>query len=124
MATPTISQLPAKLKVVLYRGDDLTVPLRWWTDDTKTTLRDLTGWSVELKMRGADGTLLDTLSTTGGEIVVNDGSDPTGNIIITFPNGKTSGYTWDLAAYDLQLTDPTGKIRTLIAGTVSVKADV
>lgn len=120
----TVSQLPAKLKIVLYRGDDLVIPLRWWADEAKTTLRDLTGYAAELKIRDTDGNLVDTLSTGTGDIVLWDGSDPNANITITFPNARTSGYAFTTAAYDLQFTDPAAKIRTLLAGVISVKADV
>lgn len=119
----TLQQLPEKVNIKLYKGDDWPLEMKRWTDTTKTTLVDLSGYSAELRIADADtGALLDSLSTVGGEIILLDGTG-TYNIAINFLKALVAGFTWTSAVYDFALTDSLGLTRTLFKGTISIQQD-
>lgn len=124
MAAQTLQQLPTKVSIKLYRGDDWPIQLRRWSDSTKTTLADLSGYSAELRISDAEGVLLDTLSSASGDIILNDGQVATYNLGIQFLKARVALFTFTTATYDFSLTDTLGMTRTFFKGPITVEADV
>jgi hypothetical protein len=120
----TLEQLPVKVNIKLYRGDDLILRMRWWADESKTTLRDLSGASAILRIKDPDtGAGIDTLESSAGDIELLDGSGDY-NLVIKFLKSRTDGYTWELGNYDFEFTDSAGFTRTPFNGVISVVQDV
>jgi len=119
----TLQQLPTTVNIKLYKGDDWPIQLRRWSDSTKTTLADLTGYSAELRIVDADGNLLDTMSTGIGDVILTDGSG-TYNIGIQFLKAKVASFAWETATYDFSMTDTLTMTRTFFKGTITVNPDV
>ncbi|HEZ3258956.1 TPA: hypothetical protein WH400_001084 [Neisseria meningitidis] len=56
---------------------------------------------------------------------LSDGIAVNGNRVqITVSHDKTDGAMWQYAAYDLQMTDGTGRVKTLCCGRIRLLHDV
>ena len=110
---------PGNFPLALYRGDTYAWQFMLYSDSSATpTPADLTGVTAKAEIRDRPGgTLLTTL-----------------NVAITLPNivvvklltANWSGLAVKTAAWDLQLTytDPDASVVTIIAGVVTITADV
>lgn len=106
---------PGRYDLVLYRGDSYSWTFQLWSDPEKTVAISLTGATVAAEFRDkSEGTVVVTFGTT-----------------VTLPNtidvemtaeqwtGAPTGGVWDL-----EVTFPDASVRTMVAGKVSVTADV
>jgi hypothetical protein len=107
---------PAQLPLTLYRGDTYHWRFQLWTDDTKSTPADLTDLVVQAQVRDkAGGVKVTDLVCT-----------------IELPNVITMDLLTEQWAtmvpskglWDMQLTYPSGDVSTIIAGPVTVTADI
>lgn len=110
------------LNIELEEKTDMTVRITY-RDDTTNLPVDVTGYSAVLQIRPEFGSdvLIDQLSTTQGNIVLGGQS---GTIDLIFVPSETdqSQVTvgWSRAAYDLVLTDTSGKRKKLIKGFITI----
>lgn len=120
MAT-TSKLLPGKHNFQVYRADSFEQQLTRYTDEARTQPKDLTGYTARMQIRDkTDNSLAHELTTENGGITLG-GVLGTVDLVID----KTD--VADLPsknAYDLEFTDSSGKVRTLIAGSFSVVDDV
>jgi len=108
--------LPGNYSLTLYRGDSYSWRFVVWTDEAKTEEADLTGVTAKAEIRDKSGGL----------------SIMTLECSIELPNVVNVALTADLwvdwllskGVWDLQLTYPGGEVVTVVAGSVSVTADV
>jgi hypothetical protein len=105
---------PVPLDLVLYQGDDFLIFLDVMNLDG--TAADLTGCSAKSVLRYGAADYFDALlelpcPITGNRITVAIDSD-TSYLL-------TSTYMWDL-----ELTNASGKVTTLVSGTVSMTQEV
>ena len=119
----TLQQLPAKVSIKIYKGDDFSIKIKRFADETKTTLVNMTGYSAELRIADSKGVLLDTLSTTDNSIVLTDGTG-TYNIELKFLKDRVDAYTWKTGEYDFSITDSLNMTRTFFRGAITVQKDV
>jgi hypothetical protein len=108
---------PGVYDLSLYRGDTYRWTFKLWADPGKTQPLDLTGVTVKSEIRDKPGgppTLLTCTIT----------APPTSGVIdmvlataqwVTIPAG---------GVWDMQLTYADGTVRTVVAGKVTVTADV
>ncbi len=90
------------------RGDDWSPTLRFYTDATKATRKNLTGFSAVMEFRNAFGApVLITLSTANGKIVI-DG--PNGEVTPLLSHTE-SDVDWSTAITDLKLIDAGGRVK-------------
>ncbi|MER5649592.1 hypothetical protein [Streptosporangium sp. NPDC002524] len=84
---------------------------------------DLTGYSAHMQIRPTpdSATLLHDMSTTNGGILI-DG--PASMVTLFIDAAVTATFTWQRGVYDLELTEPSAKIRRLFKGTVLVDPQV
>jgi len=110
--------LPGTYSLALYRGDTDHWQFKLWTNSQKTQPADLTGCTASAEIRDApDGTLASTL--------VCDITAP--NIIdVSIDAAEWTNWPPEIVngVWDLQVTYPTGDIKTVIAGRVTVTQDV
>jgi len=106
---------PAVYSLAVYRGDSYHWSFRCWQDAAKTVPSDLTGVVPKAEIRDAPG----------GTVVL------TLAVALTLPNiidislSATASKTFPpTGVWDLQLTYPSGDVRTVVAGTTSMTPDV
>jgi hypothetical protein len=113
---PTPPGLPGQFPLVIYHGDSYNWEFRLWSDAAKTIPIDLTGVTAKSEIR----------DQSGGSVIV-----PL-TCTITVPNiinaaliaVNSQSLTISSGVWDLQLTYPDGSVTTILAGPVSVTADV
>lgn len=104
-----------KINFEWYRGDD-----EWETlvFESEGEPMDFTGCSFDMDIAPERGGRRIRLSLSDG-IAVN------GNRVqITVSHDKTDGAMWQYAAYDLQMTDGTGRVKTLCWGRIRLLHDI
>lgn len=108
--------MPEKHDIALYRGDDTEINVFITNDDgsevilgsERADLHAIANREVVLK-----------LSTEDYSIVLKDNC-----ISLRFDHELTEGADWKSAKYDLQILDAQGKVKTLLAGTITLTADI
>jgi len=103
---------PAMLPLDLYRGDDYSLQVRMWNDAAHSIPADLTGVSARGEIR------------QGETVMLLDVAVELPNLI----NVNLAAADWTLAVgagnWDLQLIFADSKVRTIIAGAVTIKGDI
>jgi hypothetical protein len=107
--------LPQKLDLDLYRGDTERFKLEVWDDDGKTQPTDLTGVTFKAEVRDKPGgsILFATLAVS---------SSAPGTIDVAIDAATSAMLA--TGSWDLQLTYPSGDVRTIVYGKVKVTVDV
>lgn len=104
-----------KINFEWYRGDDELETLVFETD------------GEPMDFAGCDFAM-DIVPERGGgriRLSLSDGIAVEGNRVqITVSHDKTDGAMWQYAAYDLQMTDGTGRVKTLCCGRIRLLHDV
>lgn len=116
---PTISQDAADTPLSITRGDDVSFTFRI-ADDTPGTYKDLSTYTPAAQVRESpDATaVLAAFTITDYD---NGASDR--GIICELDAADTAEFP-ARAYWDLQLTDPEGKVRTYLSGEVTTARDV
>lgn|SRR5215471_2512481 len=105
---------PSLYNLQVYRGDTTIWTVKLWTDASRTTPVDLTGQTPKAELRNAPG---------GGTIIPTTCTLTLPNTIkitLTAANAKNAV----TGVWDLQLTDGSGVVTTMVAGQVTVTPDV
>lgn len=114
-------------RIVIDQGADYRLPLRWWTDSTKTQLRDLTGYTARMQARRRHSDADTTLSITEPvNIVLGDGTGAE-NVTVVLTAAQTAALPAPFrGVYDLELVDTggTGEVTRLIEGEFVVNPEV
>lgn len=104
-----------KINFEWYRGDDESETLVFESEGEPV---DFAGCSFAMDIAPERGGGRIRLSLSDG-IVVN------GNRVqITVSHDKTEGASWQFASYDLQMTDGTGRVKTLCFGRIRLLHDI
>jgi len=128
---------PGAFNLTIYRGDTYHWQFTLWKDADKTEPVDLTGVTANAEIRNrpggatvvpmdctvADNTVAMTLSAAASSQLPL-GAVPTaqpGSFGVAVPTNTLPDW---LGAWDLQLTFANGDVNTILAGTVTVTADV
>lgn len=118
---------PGNYNIFIYQGQTYIQTYIWnagnccgcSTVGASSSPVDLVGYTATMQFRRwAGGTLLIDVSpyiTLGGVA---------GTIALDIPASITEGFTWFNGVYDLLLTDSSGNVTPLLAGTVTVTASV
>ena len=125
----SVSTLPVKFNLDLYRGDDFIIAFVYGVreaDTHQSLITSAEGWSAHAQIRKDWGkeVWLDLTVDNGLRIeLAND------DLVIYFhiKSDLTEGSEWDKrewAVWDLQLTDPDGLVTTIYAGEVNIGSDV
>ena len=118
-ATPILS--PARLDLGVYRGDSLSVRLQLRAHGVPIDLTDaddgLVHWEFAAFMRKSVG----GPKVVDVEVVVLYGL--VGILLMNFPPEVTQKFPGS-SVWDLQTTDPVGRVRTILRGMFSVQTDI
>jgi hypothetical protein len=111
----TTSALVKDIEII--RGDDKVINITWIYCSTREPY-NWTGWEFAAKIKSAvDGV------TWADAVVTHDGTG--GKITILFSRSDTVAMDpGDEGRWDLQGTDPTALVRTILRGGVSVVGDI
>lgn len=105
-----------KINFEWYRGDDESETLVFESDGEPV---DFTGCSFDMDIVPERG------DSRRIRLSLSDGIAVDGNRVqITVSHDKTEGVTWKFAAYDLQMTDGTGRVKTLCFGRIQLTHDI
>ena len=104
-----------KINFKWYRGDDETETLVFESEGEPV---DFTGCSFDMDITPERGGRRIRLSLSDGIAVKEN------RVQIMVSHDKTDGAIWQYAAYDLQMTDGTGRVKTLCFGRIRLLHDV
>jgi hypothetical protein len=118
--------LPEKYDLRLYRGDSYAWSFVLWEDDAHTIPVDLTDATPAAELRNKPGG--ETIVVLACAIVTTPpgpGPERTNTVAVDLDAALWDGAPGLLAgAWDLEITYPDGSVRTVVAGKVTVTADV
>jgi hypothetical protein len=109
--------IPGTCPITFVRGDDwaMTVDVN---DSTETPI-PLTGWTfrAQIRKKVADKNVLVDLDVTLDSFMTN-------RLILRLASEDTEVFTTTSGVWDLELTDPSGTVQTVLAGKVTIILDV
>jgi hypothetical protein len=107
---------PTPYTLNVYRGDGYRWKFVLWADEEKQTPIDLTGIAVKSEIR----------DRSAGKIVVplDCTIEPPNVIVALLKPNESARLKSPACVWDLRLTYPTGHVRTILGGSVAVRADV
>jgi len=108
--------IPSSFPLDLYHGDSYTWQFKLWLDANKTQPLDLTGVVAKAEIRETPGST--KIYVIGCELV------PPNIIVATLTATICKSLPITSHMWDLQLTYPDGQVNTILAGPVSVTADI
>jgi len=116
VASAVVSR-PDTVDLRLYQGDDVSFPL------TVTDLASLAGATVLAQIRQ---TTLPPASSSGSgpPVLATFTSSVAGNVVTLTLAGSAAAGIPARAVWDCQITDSTGRVRTVAAGTVYMSPEV
>ena len=106
---------PGVYNLDVYRGDSYAWRLWLWADAARTEPLDLTGCVLKSEVRDKAG---------GATVVELDVTVTLPNIVDLALSAADCKLCPSKGVWDLQVTFPSGDVRTVIGGTVSVDPDV
>ena len=108
------------------RGDGRTYRLQVFTDDTKATVKDITGstvrFTVKEKNADADPGVLQLTSANVAQIEIDDPGNGKAKIFVK--NAQTQDLEIRSYIYDVQVVSSGGEVRTVVGGNFSITEDV
>lgn len=109
--------IPANFNLSIYRGDTDREKFRLWTDVQRTQAADLTGVTVSAMIRD---------KINGGSYALSLGCTVTlPNIIdVVVTADQSRGLPITGGIWDLQLIYPSGDVKTVLKGVVTLTQDV
>jgi hypothetical protein len=108
--------MPESVALNVYRGDSYRWTFTFWTDPGASVPYDLAGAVAKAEIRTrADLPVLATLGCTVTQPNVAD---------VTLAAQESALLTSGKAMWDLQMTFPDSSVRTLVAGPVTITADI
>jgi hypothetical protein len=102
---------PRKVDIVMYKGDDFKVNVAMASADGNIVI--ITGWVGKSQFKKG-------LEVVDAEIAIK----PDGKSFDLFIPHNLVQQMSGVYAYDVQFTQPDGRVRTYMGGTATVKADV
>lgn len=115
---------PASYDIEQYQGDTLVLPMRVRALNSNGSLGayyNLTGWTAAAQVRLKSGnTIVQSLTV----VIDSDQTANPGLLVISATAAQTGAWTTAAMIWDLQLTDTSGQVRTVVAGAVRVTEDV
>ena len=107
---------PGRFPLVVYQGDTASWQFMLWQDAGKSDPVDLTGASVASQVRNRPGGML--IATLDCAVTLPN------TVLVTLAAADSAALPTAPAAWDMQVTWPSGDVTTVVAGPVNVTADV
>jgi hypothetical protein len=114
---------PANLDLAVYKGSTFSKLIQWKTGATPVAV-NLTGCTARMQIRKAvnDTTILDTLTTENGKIVIHEPLNGKFKIIISA--ATSTAYTFTSAVYDLEIVFTDQTVTRVIEGCITAAPEV
>lgn len=114
---------PAHIDLDVYKGSTFVKIIQWKTGIPQTAV-NLTGCTARMQIRKAvnDTTVLDTLTTENGKIVIHEPSN--GKFKIVIPAAVSTAYTFTSSVYDLEIVFSDGTVTRVIEGCLTAAPEV
>lgn len=111
----------AKYDIVIEKGTDYSLELTW--KDSEGSPIDLTGYTARMQVRPSvmSPEVLLEATTENGNMTLGGTS---GGITIAFSNVETTPVDKNSGVYDLEIVSPTGSVKRLLEGGVTLKPEV
>ncbi|MDY2947334.1 MAG: hypothetical protein SOS93_05835 [Mannheimia varigena] len=107
-----------KHKFKFFRGDDVSYRLLFRLPNGEAVNLDGIRLDLHAMVEGKTEPQIE-LSTQNGGVSINT----EGEVLINFSHADTQDVDWEIANYDLQLTDTKGKRKTVLYGTIQLIPD-
>lgn len=112
--------MSAQWDITADQGTSFSLIFTWLQSDAQTPV-NISGYSAAMQVRSEAGTLLASFSTGSGGITLGGSA---GTITLSAAPSTTTGWTFGAGVYDLQMTDGSGDVTTLLAGLFTANAAV
>lgn len=114
---------PAHIDLDIYKGSTFVKVIQWKTGATPVAV-NLTGCTARMQIRKSvnDTTVLDTLTTENGKIVIHEPLNGKFKIVISAPT--STAYTFTSAVYDLEIVFTDQTVIRVIEGCVYAVPEV
>lgn len=104
-----------KYDIYIEQGTDKTIPFRWLRGGVPVSIAGLE-IRCQIRPQAKSATLIDDLSTDNGRITI-DGA--TNTFYMNFPHAVTDLYSFQVAAYDVEIVEAGGIVTRLVEGKVT-----
>jgi hypothetical protein len=114
---------PAHIDLDVYKGSTFVKIIQWKTGDPALAV-NLTGCTARMQIRKAvnDPTVLDTLTTENGKIVIHEPLN--GRFKISIPANVSTAYAFTSAVYDLEIIFTDLTVTRVIEGCLTAVPEV
>lgn len=114
---------PAHIDLDVYKGSTFVKIIQWKTG-TPPVAVNLTGCTARMQLRKAvnDTTILDTLTTENGKLVIHEPLN--GKFKIVIPATVSTAYAFTSAVYDLEIIFPDQTVVRVIEGCLTAAPEV
>jgi hypothetical protein len=114
---------PAHIDLEVYKGSTFVKVIQWKTG-TPAVAVNLTGCTARMQIRKAvnDDTVLDTLTTQNGKIVIHEPLN--GKFKIVISAAVSTAYLFTSAVYDLEIVFTDGTVTRVIEGCLTAAPEV
>lgn len=98
-----------------------TWAMMWPIVDTDGNPIDVTGWTVQAQIRPSvtSNEVYHEWTTEAGNATTEQGA-----VVLSVSAPESTGWNWRSAVYDVELTDPQGRVARIAEGNVTVSAEV
>lgn len=114
---------PAHIDLCIYKGSTFVKIIQWKTGEILTAV-NLTGCTARMQIRKVvnDSTVLDTLTTENGKLVIHEPLN--GKFKIVIAADISTAYTFTSAVYDLEIVFTDQTVVRVIEGCVTASPEV
>lgn len=114
---------PATIDLTIYQGSTFSQAFQWKTGNPPTPV-NLTGYTARMQIREklTSPTPIITLTTENGGIVITDAEN--GSFSLEISATDTAALSFKSAVYDLEFISPSGFVRRLFEGGVTLSPEV
>jgi hypothetical protein len=114
---------PAHIDLDVYKGSTFVKIIQWKTGDPALAV-NLTGCTARMQIRKAvnDTTVLDTLTTENGKIIIHEPLN--GKFKILIPANVSTAYAFTSAVYDLEVIFTDLTVTRVIEGCLTAVPEV
>lgn len=114
---------PASIDLTVYQGSTFSRVFQWKSGNPSVPV-NLTGYTARMQIRERvnSPTSLISLTTENNRIVITNA--PQGTFELRISDADTSSLNFKNAVYDLEFVSPTGFVRRLFEGSVTLSPEV
>ena len=117
----TVDSTPEKVDLVMYQGDTFELYCRLKNQATGVYY-DLTAWAIRSQIRATPASV--TVTESFAVAIAAQAGATLGGFTLSLTAAKTAALAVGAFVWDLEATDNLGKVRTYVAGSVTVEQEI